>query len=203
MLENCEITLVEQAKAFEMDQCLFDKYLLKSSIAMELAGQAVANSIVEYLKTEMMKEQAKILILCGPGNNGGDGLVCARHLMYLNPEIEQKLLLMKMYQDPHKESLFKNLQFFDNISFHTKEELSSIKYSEFDLIIDCLFGFSFKGPIRQSYQKLFQNLQDTTTNIFSVDIPSGWDVNQGNKWKTFTPSANISLGCVKKCMNDF
>ncbi len=38
MLKNCEITLVEQATAFQMDQCLFDKYLLKSSIAMELAG---------------------------------------------------------------------------------------------------------------------------------------------------------------------
>lgn len=46
---------------------------------MELAGQSCAHAIVRSCD----KDKGKILIICGPGNNGGDGFVCARHLTFL------------------------------------------------------------------------------------------------------------------------
>ena len=58
--------------------CHFTIYQL-----MELAGLAVAQSTYDYYEKEVRKDQKKqprVLAICGPGNNGGDGLVAARHL---------------------------------------------------------------------------------------------------------------------------
>ncbi len=63
-----------------------------------------------------------------------------------------------------------------------------------DVIIDAIFGFSFKGRIRENYEKLFNFLKLTNIPIISIDVPSGWDINEGNRWKTFNPNVNISLG---------
>jgi NAD(P)H-hydrate epimerase len=67
---------------------------------MELAGQAIANVVVK-LKDE--KSISKVLVLVGPGNNGGDGLVCARHLKMMGFNVD-----IAMYK-PTNNPLFKRL----------------------------------------------------------------------------------------------
>ena len=47
---------------------------------MELAGLSVAQATFDFIATELNMQRARILTICGPGNNGGDGLVAARHL---------------------------------------------------------------------------------------------------------------------------
>ena len=64
---------------------------------MELAGQAVAHCTYDFFKK--YNKYNKILILCGPGNNGGDGLVAARHLSYFDENLKIDLLQMKNYED--------------------------------------------------------------------------------------------------------
>ena len=65
-------------KAQRLDELLFTKYNHSVTQLMELAGQAVA---MAFMKIQPDKE-SKILVMAGPGNNGGDGLVAARHLTY-------------------------------------------------------------------------------------------------------------------------
>lgn len=67
----------------------------------------------------------------------------------------------------------------------------------FTLIVDAMFGFSFKPPIREPYANILQELKKIKTPIFSVDIPSGWDVEKGNIHGGFNPSYLISLTLPK------
>lgn len=82
-------------------------------------------------------------------------------------------------------------------------------YSSYDLVLDSIFGFSFKGDLRAPFDKiikvrtviyLFQDLSaldKTKTKIISVDIPSGWDVEKGNIHSSFTPDMLVSLTLPK------
>lgn len=67
------------------------------------------------------------------------------------------------------------IKFLEEIKEKSLEEL----YNNFDLIIDTLFGFSFKGPIKSPYDQIISALKNNEGKVFSVDIPSGWDVEKG------------------------
>jgi NAD(P)H-hydrate epimerase len=72
------------------------------------------------------------------------------------------------------------------------------------VIVDALFGFSFQGPAREPFQGMIQQFASTTTPVLSVDIPSGWHVDEGDVHKTnFIPDAVISLTLPKKCMLNY
>lgn len=63
-----------------MDQELFNEYGFSVDQLMELAGLSVASSIAKTYPITGTTHPTAILVCCGPGNNGGDGLVAARHL---------------------------------------------------------------------------------------------------------------------------
>ena len=57
----------------------------------------------------------------------------------------------------------------------------------FDAVIDAIFGFSFSGEIRAPFKDVIDRLGSSGVPILSVDIPSGWDLEKGNQFGTFTP----------------
>jgi len=70
---------ISQTEAITIDQELFNEYAFSVDQLMELAGLSVATSIAKSYPAQSFKDH-KVLVICGPGNNGGDGLVAARHL---------------------------------------------------------------------------------------------------------------------------
>ena len=73
----------------------------------------------------------------------------------------------------------------------------------FDLVVDAIFGFSFKPPIRKPYDHVISQLGLTKKPIISVDIPSGWNVEEGNNLELFTPAYLISLTLPKIGVKEF
>ncbi|KFW82696.1 NAD(P)H-hydrate epimerase, partial [Manacus vitellinus] len=70
-----------QEEAQAIDQELFTEYKFSVDQLMELAGLSCATAIAKaYPPSSFTTSQPAVLVICGPGNNGGDGLVCARHL---------------------------------------------------------------------------------------------------------------------------
>jgi len=139
----------------------------------------------------------------GPGNNGGDGLVAARHLLHFGylPSI--------LYPKPPKEDLYKRLltqcKQLDIPILSTSPTATEIK-SEYSLLLDSIFGFSFdaQGGVREPYGSIIQTMIQSSVPIASVDIPSGWHVEKGDIHEIgIKPEMLISLTAPKLCARFF
>eukprot|EP00533_Pseudo-nitzschia_delicatissima_P014981 CAMPEP_0197276318 /NCGR_PEP_ID=MMETSP1432-20130617/15166_1 /TAXON_ID=44447 /ORGANISM="Pseudo-nitzschia delicatissima, Strain UNC1205" /LENGTH=329 /DNA_ID=CAMNT_0042742345 /DNA_START=418 /DNA_END=1407 /DNA_ORIENTATION=+ len=169
---------------------------------MELAGLAVAEAIYQGVPPSKAR---KILLVCGPGNNGGDGLVAARHLRFFG-NYECTIVYPKRSRKQH----FVNLvQQCEDVGIDVLDEMPS-ELDSYDSIVDAIFGFSFKGEPREPFGTILRQLkeaQESDNNqqiIFSVDVPSGWNVDEGDVAQTgFLPDILISLTAPKLCSKEF
>ncbi|XP_052902905.1 NAD(P)H-hydrate epimerase isoform X2 [Anopheles moucheti] len=186
---------LNQQEAISVDEELFNEYKFSVDQLMELAGLSCAHAIADAYTPDRTN---KVLICCGPGNNGGDGLVAARHLSLMNYEP------YVYYPKRTDKDLFKNLQHQAEcmgiiVTADCPVSVSAVD-SEFGLIVDALFGFSFKPPVRDAFHPIMEVLQKTTLPIVSVDIPSGWDVELGpQSGCDIKPDCLISLTAPKLC----
>jgi hydroxyethylthiazole kinase-like uncharacterized protein yjeF len=187
---------------------------------MELAGYSVACAAHHHYTSRLQPDTTceaieipKVLILCGPGNNGGDGLVAARHLKHFGYSIN--VVLPKKSKGVLFDSLVQQCK-----DLHipvAAESLPKEEYVNYDLIIDALFGFSFKGPPREPFTSIILALAEVSAPpsssstayvpVLSVDVPSGWTIDgpdvDASLEQAFTPSAVISLTLPKQCMRNF
>lgn len=188
------VKYLKQKEAIDIDVELFNEYRFSVDQLMELAGLSCASAIVSCYP-----EAKRVLLCCGPGNNGGDGLVCARHLkhfgsqpsIYYPKRTENQLYKNLTYQC---ESL--DIPFVDSVS---KDYLDN----SFDLVVDAVFGFSFKPPVREAFLPVISALKDTNVPVCSIDIPSGWDVEAGKPTEGIEPQMLVSLTAPKLCAKDF
>lgn len=153
---------LNQQEAINVDLELFNEYKYSVDQLMELAGLSCAHAIAKcYRRNEMQKP---ILVCCGPGNNGGDGLVCARHLAILGYECTI------YYPKRTDKELFRNLvvqcrSFGDAINFIETCPIGHSIANEYSLIVDALFGFSFRPPVRESFLPIIRTLATATVPI--------------------------------------
>lgn len=153
---------LNQAEAINVDVDLFNEYKYSVDQLMELAGLSCAHSIAKCYPRYCVPKS--ILICCGPGNNGGDGLVCARHLAILG----YKCTIY--YPKRTDKELFRNLvaqcsAFDDAIYFIDNTPIDSNLADQYSLIVDALFGFSFQPPVRESFLPIFRALETATIPI--------------------------------------
>ncbi|KAF9353205.1 hypothetical protein BGX34_011740 [Mortierella sp. NVP85] len=138
---------------------------------VELAGFSVAQAITKEFHRD---EYPRVVVFSGPGNNGLDGLVAARHLTHFG--YQPKVYYPKRPDKPANNGLMKQCTELDIPFVDTPE--SGLRDS--DLVVDAIFGFSFSGEVRQPFVSAIQALKETKLPIVSVDIPSAWDVEKGN-----------------------
>lgn len=198
---------LNQEEATNIDLELFNEYKYSVDQLMELAGLSCAHAVAKCYRQNDVKKP--ILVCCGPGNNGGDGLVCARHLAILGYKCT--IYYPKRTDKEPYRNLVTQCSSFDDISFIDTCPSSDSDYS---LIIDALFGFSFRPPVRENFLPIIKTLEKANvpvvrwiffivshfferrllelkaTLIFcycfflffffcSIDIPSGWHVENG------------------------
>jgi NAD(P)H-hydrate epimerase len=192
------IFYLTQAQGKQADDILMsDQIGYSLEMLMELAGQSITHAIYDIWKETIAVEphrKIETLFLCGPGNNGGDGLVAARHLMqYKNFRV--RVMIMKDYESGPNKRLLQILRNLDvpiwNYSEMTNKVISEEGLVHSDFLVDSLLGFSFKPPLRAPYDDLIGALKPFESKILSVDNPSGWDIEAGNNLDLFTPKYNI------------
>lgn len=159
---------------------------------MELAGVSCAQAI---FKAYPPTTHRRVLVVAGPGNNGGDGLVAARHLLHWRyaPRV--------FYPKPGKAAIFTGLvKQLNTLGIPFVENLEDA-VKDVDLVVDAVFGFSFAGDLRAPFDRVLQTLNALPSNlpIASIDIPSGWHVEKGNVHPTGLkdPELLISLSAPK------
>ncbi|TKR94716.1 hypothetical protein L596_008971 [Steinernema carpocapsae] len=187
------VKYLTQQEAINVDQELFNDYKFSVDQLMELAGLACAQAFASRYP------KGKVLIISGPGNNGGDGLVCARHLKLFGYDA------VVLYPKPSKSELMQRLVIqYSRMGVETLEQLPPT-LSDFVGVVDAIFGFSFRPPIRAPFDEIIATLCRQKTPIFSIDIPSGWDVESGppGEGDALQPDALISLTAPKLCVKHF
>ena len=136
--------------------------------------------------------KCKVLILCGPGNNGGDGFVVAKLLQDAGWEIY--LMAMK-HRDEYKGDAKKAADEFSSDIYPLSAD---INLSNFGLVVDALFGIGFSKLLRDDIANLFTSINEADIPVVAVDIPSGVDGNTGAVDKNAVRADLTVSFCCKK-----
>lgn len=223
---------LNQHEAAAIDQQLFGAHSFSVDQLMELAGLSCATAVAREAVARDGGAGDRVLVVCGPGNNGGDGLVCARHLRlfgfkpvvyYPVPKLSVDLY-SRLVQQCHS---FDIPIVADSCSSKKDESGGAVSgggsdrlvefdgsfgaLSEYCMLVDSLFGFSFKPPARVEYHRALRLLASEARAagrpVCSVDVPSGWHVESGpgclEPELTVDPQVLVSLTAPKLCAQKF
>ena len=141
------------------------KRLKNSYVLMKRAGTNCAKKIYKS------KMNRNFIVLCGPGNNGGDGLVISKVLKKLNQNIKLYCLGYRTYKGDAKIAFNKN--------YLIKNKYEDLYIPKNSVIIDCLFGIGISRNIKGFYKKIIKKVNNSKQHIISIDIPSGINGNNG------------------------
>ncbi|MBM3247855.1 MAG: NAD(P)H-hydrate epimerase [Candidatus Omnitrophica bacterium] len=163
-----------------LDDIAINKYKIDSLFLMENAGKAVADEVARIL---INKKTKKVAIVCGKGNNGGDGFVAARYL--LNQGFEVKNFLLGKVKEITSDA-YANLNMLLNLG-QKISEIPDIKtfnrykkdIRDCQIVVDAIFGVGLKGEPGGPAKAVINFLNRSKKKVVSVDVPSGLDATTG------------------------
>ena len=146
---------------------------------MENAGAATVKKLVEKFGDVKSKN---VLVFAGLGNNGGDGLVIARHLAGYGSSVT--VFLLGKSDNIRSEECSWNwnlLEKMESVKLLTDGNFDHLNNSEFDVIIDGILGTGISGEIREPQASAITFINKSNAFKLAVDVPSGVDPDTGNK----------------------
>ena len=173
--------VLTNAQMREADEYTIRHKGVESELLMERAGRALADS------AEKILQNGKVLCVCGGGNNGGDGFICARLLSGRGYEVDVVCIANRFSLDC---SVAKEK--YVNAGGRVFDGFLDKEYS---LVIDCLLGTGFHGSIEGDYAIAVQKINEYKINgakVLSADIPSGVNGDNG-RVETLAVCADATL----------
>lgn len=173
----------------QYDKNTMEVFGIPSLVLIERAALAA----VEELERDGLQERSRILIACGTGNNGADGLVMARllflkgHLVHIltagnrtkaTQENQKELEIARNYGIPVLEEDIFLERFLAEHADGT--DLQTCSADGYDLVVDAVFGVGLSRRIEGSYRRLIEALNVLSGKKLAVDIPSGIDSDHGS-----------------------
>ena len=162
--------LFSKDQIYEGDKLTAERQNISSTDLMERASMQIFN----WMHMRMQGAQVPIHIFCGIGNNGGDGLVLARHLILDGYNV--KTYVVNCSDKRSKDFLIN----YDRIKNVTKDWPTLLSCTEDfpeihqdDIIVDAVFGIGLNRPVDAWVKSLFIHFRSTKAFTLSVDIPSG------------------------------
>jgi hydroxyethylthiazole kinase-like uncharacterized protein yjeF len=183
-METRNMDYITPEKMREIDRRTQEEFDIPATILMENAGRAVFQTAMEMLSE---KQEKKVTIVCGRGNNGGDGFVAARHLMNNGIDVsiflvgDTKELKGEAKANYHRaEKVAKTMG--KVVEVLNEKNLSSFgrKLGGTSLIIDGLFGTGLAREVGEPEKSIIQLINDSQKPVLAVDVPSGLDAANGN-----------------------
>jgi len=164
--------IVSAAEMRQIDRATSEHFGVPSLTLMENAGAAVASFILErYLSAR------RVTVLCGKGNNGGDGFVVARKLQEAGKLVQVLLLAEPAQLTGDAAAMFQRLS-LKAVTATSPAALQTAPVREMfraDLLIDAILGTGFKPPVIGVYADAIGALNRSAAPVIAVDIPSGAD----------------------------
>lgn len=168
-----------------VDRWAIEQLGINSLVLMENAGRQVADAADDYLRSIAPEQAGTIAIVAGPGNNGGDGFVAARHLALRGLQVRTFLI-----GPPEKLSAdaAANLKILQNLHCDVRQvpgpEIADFPATlrEFDLLIDAIGGTGINGPLRGEMAQAVEAVNRASRPVIAVDIPTGLDCDTGQPY---------------------
>jgi len=180
--------LVTAEQMRKLEQIAAEELGIPSILLMENAALGLAGHCLNYLKNS---DNPKVLVICGGGNNGGDGFAAARHLYVKG--IETNVILIGDVGSLKNDSktnfdIIKNLNIpieyinpsetrseinHHGISSSSSLRLSGDDFKKYDLIVDAIFGTGLTRNIEGGAKQIIEEINRYAKYIISADIPSG------------------------------
>ncbi|MGN8435585.1 NAD(P)H-hydrate dehydratase [Helicobacter pylori] len=174
-------------KVDALDKRALEEWLLSEDILMENAAMALERAVLKNASLG-----AKVIILCGSGDNGGDGYALARRLMGRFKVLVFEIKLAKSPMCQLQKERAKKV----GVVIKTWED--NHKDLECDVLIDCVVGSAFKGELEPFLN--FESLSQKARFKIACDIPSGIDSKGRVDKRAFKADMTISMGAIKSCL---
>lgn len=189
LLNSDEMKLVEQYTA---------KYGLSYQRMMENAGAACTRNIRNIIERENTPKR-NIVVVCGKGNNGGDGFVIARK--FAENGYNVCVILASGYPTSQEATYMYKLVLDLSIPtvWYDADRAKAVQtVKNADVIVDAVFGFSFYGNVSEDLKLLFNEMSSAKGVKFAVDVPSGVYCDSGyNDPDCFKADYTIAISALK------
>jgi len=165
---------LSRAQVRKIDELAVQRFKIPGVVLMENAAHAAADVAWSMLTGR----HGMVLILCGGGNNGGDGLAVARHLHNRGLDIRIALTV-----DPakYRGEALANWEIVRAMGLPASQiDIAGLSSMRPILIIDAIFGTGLTEAPREPFPQIVQAVSKLAAPILAIDIPSGLDCDTGN-----------------------
>ena len=169
-----KIPALTTKEMIEVDRLMIKFYGISLLRMMENAGRNLAELAVRMLKESNTGKS--IAILCGAGNNGGGGMVTARHLHNRGLDVH----LLRVGDSPLKEIPAQQSEILAKMGLRNEPDFNLLGT---DIIIDAMIGYGLKGDPRPDVAMYIKRVNASGKPILSLDAPSGLDTSSGTPGK--------------------
>jgi NAD(P)H-hydrate epimerase len=160
----------------ELDRWAAEEGGLPTRVLMENAGRGSADVLMS------LGVHGRVVVCCGKGNNGGDGLVLARHLAVRDVDVEVLLFVPPESLTGDAAANWTALEAAKvpaTVAVPFEEAATKARLERAEWIVDALFGIGLTGPARPPFDRLIALMNEAPAKILAIDIPSGVDADTG------------------------
>jgi hydroxyethylthiazole kinase-like uncharacterized protein yjeF len=195
--------IVSAEEMRSIDRASSERFGVPSLTLMENAGAVVAEHVLSHYASAQ-----RIVVICGKGNNGGDGFVAARHLHGKGKTVQVVLLADPVDLRGDAAAMYARIPVEAEV-VRSPEDFKSDRVQaslQGDLYLDAILGTGFKPPVKGLYAKAIEFLNQSQAPVVAVDIPSGADADamamqqgiiaRANSVVTFTAPRPAHLFCL-------
>ncbi len=155
-----------------VDRAAIEQYGIPGIVLMENAARGLAAEAISMLAGE--PGRASALIVCGSGNNGGDGYALARHLH--NAAVT--VTLAALGEPKARTDAATNCEICRRMGL-TVVRADDLSAHRGDLVVDALFGTGLDRPVRDAPARVIEQINNCGRPVLAVDVPSGLDCDTG------------------------
>ena len=191
MEERAGVVYVTAEEMREIDDITVREFQVDVTMLMENAGRAVADLARRMLQGATFGKRVACLV--GSGNNGGDGMVAARHLANWGTEVK---VVLGTSKDKMKDAPLNQLHILEKMGIPIRE--TDWSFRDDDLLVDAFLGYGLEGSPRDRIATIIKDANESRRPILALDIPSGMNATTG---ETYDPcikaTATLSLALPK------
>ncbi|NPA79882.1 MAG: NAD(P)H-hydrate dehydratase [Thermotogae bacterium] len=174
----------------------YDEWIESLGVSSKTLMEIAADGIFRAINERAYLRDSKVVVIAGKGNNGGDGVACARRcalagartVIYVPDEGHSPLLQEQL-------ELFKRFNLGEIKGYSDPSLVADI--ADADIVVDAIFGVGFSGKMDSPYAEIVEAINSHARFVVSVDVPSGVDENGEVSGPAVKADLTVCLGALK------